>query len=166
MRNRKADESLFGNAAGAANLNVREFPKLHETVERASAKAQKGDRLGNRQQTILDERLGVAESIADFSFASFLIRLKHSWTTSNCRAFSASSIDHEAIRTYTVAMAEDAKRMSEAAALLGRMGGKIGGPKGGRARAKKLSAERRREIARKAAQARWAKDAKKRGREE
>ena len=114
----------------------------------------------------MDERLGVAESIADFSFASFLIRLKHSWTTSNCRAFSASSIDHEAIRTYTVAMAEDAKRMSEAAALLGRMGGKIGGPKGGRARAKKLSAERRREIARKAAQARWAKDAKKRGREE
>ena len=63
-------------------------------------------------------------------------------------------------------MKENAKRMSEAAALLGRMGGKIGGPKGGRARAKKLSAERRREIARKAAQARWARGGKKRGREE
>jgi hypothetical protein len=48
------------------------------------------------------------------------------------------------------------KTLSEAAALLGRIGGKIGGPKGGRARAKKLSAERRKEIARKSAQARWA----------
>lgn len=37
------------------------------------------------------------------------------------------------------------------AAELGRLGGKKGGP----ARAIKLSAERRREIARKAAQARW-----------
>lgn len=65
-------------------------------------------------------------------------------------------------------MEEDAKKMSEAAALLGRMGGKIGGPKGGRARAKKLSAGRRREIARKAAQARWARKGggKKRGRED
>ncbi len=52
-------------------------------------------------------------------------------------------------------MAENRKRLSEAAAILGSVGGKIGGPKGGRARAKKLSAERRREIARKAAQARW-----------
>ena len=58
------------------------------------------------------------------------------------------------------------RRMSEAAALLGRMGGKKGGPKGGRARAKKLSAERRREIARKAAQARWGRGGKKRSREE
>ena len=33
--------------------------------------------------------------------------------------------------------------------------GKLGGPKGGRARAEKLSARRRREIARKAAAARW-----------
>ena len=40
-----------------------------------------------------------------------------------------------------------------AAVALGRLGGKKGGP----ARAKKLSAERRREIARKAAQARWQK---------
>ena len=33
--------------------------------------------------------------------------------------------------------------------------GKLGGPKGGRARAKALSADRRREIALEAAQARW-----------
>jgi hypothetical protein len=39
-----------------------------------------------------------------------------------------------------------------AAVALGRLGGKKGGP----ARAKKLSAEQRREIARKAAEARWA----------
>ena len=41
-----------------------------------------------------------------------------------------------------------------AAVLLGRMGGK----KGGKARAAKLSPERRREIAKKAAQARWQND--------
>ncbi len=33
--------------------------------------------------------------------------------------------------------------------------GKLGGAKGGKARAKKLSARKRREIARKAARARW-----------
>ncbi len=38
---------------------------------------------------------------------------------------------------------------------LGRLGGKKGGPKGGRARAQALSPERRREIARLAASARW-----------
>ena len=35
--------------------------------------------------------------------------------------------------------------------------GKLGGLKGGKARAEKLTPERRREIARKAAQARWSK---------
>ena len=40
-----------------------------------------------------------------------------------------------------------------AAVALGRLGGK----KGGKARAKKLTAEQRREIARKAAESRWAK---------
>jgi len=35
--------------------------------------------------------------------------------------------------------------------------GKLGGKKGGKARAEKLSPERRKEIARKAAEARWAK---------
>jgi hypothetical protein len=43
-----------------------------------------------------------------------------------------------------------------AAVALGRLGGK----KGGAARAKKLTAEQRQEIARKAAQARWKKTAK------
>lgn len=41
-----------------------------------------------------------------------------------------------------------------AAVLLGR----LGGLRGGRARAEKLSPERRREIARKAAKARWSKE--------
>jgi hypothetical protein len=35
--------------------------------------------------------------------------------------------------------------------------GRLGGKKGGKARAKKLSAERRKEIAKKAAEARWSK---------
>ena len=46
---------------------------------------------------------------------------------------------------------EDFGSKNPAAVLLGRMGGK----KGGRARAEKLSPERRKEIARKAAAARW-----------
>lgn len=41
-----------------------------------------------------------------------------------------------------------------AAVMLGR----LGGLKGGKARAKKLSADQRKEIAKKAAQARWQKD--------
>lgn len=47
--------------------------------------------------------------------------------------------------------AEEAKARSEAARILGRLGGKKGGP----ARAAKLTPEQRREIAKKAAQARW-----------
>ncbi len=45
------------------------------------------------------------------------------------------------------------KMRSEAAAILGR----LGGSKGGKARAATLSADRRTEIARRAAQARWGK---------
>jgi hypothetical protein len=45
------------------------------------------------------------------------------------------------------------KLMSEAASIMG----KLGGPKGGRARAKALSAKRCREIAQKAAEARLGK---------
>jgi hypothetical protein len=48
-------------------------------------------------------------------------------------------------------MTEEEK--SEAARLLG----KLGASKGGKARAEKLSPERRKEIARQAAKARWAK---------
>ena len=47
----------------------------------------------------------------------------------------------------------DAEAKRAAAAFLGRLGGLKGGP----ARAKKLSPERRSEIARKAVEARWAK---------
>ena len=50
-------------------------------------------------------------------------------------------------------MIEPPRKKNRAAVTLGRKGGKKGGP----ARAKKLSPERRREIAQKAAQARWAK---------
>ena len=39
--------------------------------------------------------------------------------------------------------------------MIGSRGGRIGGPIGGKARAEKLSPRRRREIARKAALARW-----------
>jgi len=49
---------------------------------------------------------------------------------------------------------EEPREKNPAAVTLGRLGGKKGGP----ARAKALSAERRREIARKAAEARWRKD--------
>ncbi len=42
--------------------------------------------------------------------------------------------------------------------LAGAILGQHGGPRGGKARAKKLSAERRKEIAQKAARARWKKD--------
>jgi hypothetical protein len=52
---------------------------------------------------------------------------------------------------YDYRMTEEEK--SEAARLLGRLGGK----KGGKAHAEKLSPERRKEIARKAAKARWKK---------
>ncbi|MGD2110509.1 MAG: hypothetical protein PVI86_14100 [Phycisphaerae bacterium] len=49
--------------------------------------------------------------------------------------------------------ATDSKPKDPAAVALGRKGGK----KGGKARAEKLTPERRREIAQKAAQARWKK---------
>ena len=47
----------------------------------------------------------------------------------------------------------DKEKVSKAAKMLGR----LGGLKGGKARAAKLSPERRREIAKKAIDARWAK---------
>ena len=56
---------------------------------------------------------------------------------------------------HTVAPFTDEERAlrSQAASILG----KLGGSKGGKARAKNLSRERRAEIAKKAAQARWRK---------
>jgi len=50
-----------------------------------------------------------------------------------------------------------AKKKNPAAVLLG----KLGGSKGGKIRAERLSPERRSEIARKAVLARWAKEKKK-----
>jgi hypothetical protein len=52
----------------------------------------------------------------------------------------------------TGGMADDLKKNAAAVAL-----GRLGGLKGGRARARKLTAEQRRASARKAARARWAK---------
>lgn len=49
-------------------------------------------------------------------------------------------------------------------ARIGRKGGKKGGPKGGAERARRLTAERRREIARLAAEARWGRDGRCRAR--
>jgi len=48
---------------------------------------------------------------------------------------------------------EEPKQKNPAAVELGRPGGKVGGP----ARARQLSAKKRQEIARKAAEARWSK---------
>jgi len=48
-----------------------------------------------------------------------------------------------------------AKRKNPAAVALGRLGG---GPKGGKARMAQLTAEQRRELAKKAARARWRKE--------
>ncbi len=49
------------------------------------------------------------------------------------------------------------KPVREALAELGRIGGKKGGAKGGKARAQRMTPEERREAARRAVQARWAK---------
>jgi hypothetical protein len=93
--------------------------------------------------------------------------IKHIIGTCTCQAFVRfQALTFTGGILYTEGMGKDRKAISEAAAILGRIGGKIGGkiggPRGGRARAKKLSAERRREIAREAARARWAR-AKKNG---
>jgi hypothetical protein len=54
-------------------------------------------------------------------------------------------------------MTDDPDREAEEARELARKLGRRGGLKGGKARAEKLCPERRREIAKKAAEARWAK---------
>ena len=61
----------------------------------------------------------------------------------------ATSIIHQVIQS-----AETNPAKNPAAVALGRMGGKKGGP----ARAKSLSAKRRKEIAFKAAKSRWSKN--------
>ena len=64
----------------------------------------------------------------------------------------AKSIADAATSEATEAQPEDSGKNPAAVAL-----GRLGGMKGGKARAKKLSAKRRSEIARKAAQTRWRK---------
>lgn len=56
-------------------------------------------------------------------------------------------------------MSSEEKSLKEYAAILGRRGGL----KGGKARAERLSSERRKAIARKAAKARWAQERAKKG---
>jgi len=57
-------------------------------------------------------------------------------------------------KTSKLSESSDKPQKNPAAVELGRLGGKKGGP----ARAKKLTAEQRSDIARKAAQKRWQKD--------
>ncbi|MCP4614723.1 MAG: hypothetical protein GY845_39080 [Planctomycetes bacterium] len=68
----------------------------------------------------------------------------------------AASIVEQATgeETLTSPESSDKPQKNAAAVELGRLGGKKGGP----ARAKKLTAEQRSEIARKAAQKRWGKE--------
>lgn len=63
---------------------------------------------------------------------------------------AASIVDEATGEGADTAEPEDSDKNPHAVAL-----GRLGGKKGGSARARKLSAERRREIARKAARARW-----------
>ncbi len=60
---------------------------------------------------------------------------------------------------YTQNVSNEEKSLKKYAALLGRRGGL----KGGKARALRLSPERRKAIARKAAKARWARERTKKG---
>ena len=69
---------------------------------------------------------------------------------------STLDLNQLAARIVEQSTSEDSNRTKNAAAVaLGKLGGKKGGP----ARAAKLSAKRRKEIAKKAAQTRWLKKA-------
>ena len=67
-----------------------------------------------------------------------------------------SQLAHVVVKAATEGEPDIDDGKNPAAVMLGRLGGK----KGGKARAKSLSPERRKEIARQAAAARWSKDAK------
>ena len=67
-----------------------------------------------------------------------------------------SQLAHVVVKAATEGEPDIDDGKNPAAVMLGRFGGK----KGGKARAKSLSPERRKEIARQAAAARWSKDAK------
>ena len=70
-----------------------------------------------------------------------------------------SSIDNSIAGSYTWGVGSEEKSLKEYAALLGRRGGL----KGGKVRAQRLSPERRKAIARKAAKVRWARERAKKG---
>ena len=68
----------------------------------------------------------------------------------------AASIVEDATNQSTTEESSNSGKNPAAVAL-----GRLGGKKGGRARAEKLTPEQRREIAKKAAKARWAKESQK-----
>ena len=70
------------------------------------------------------------------------------------RPRDVSQLAHAVVKVATEGEPDIDEGKNPAAVALGRLGGK----KGGRARAEKLSPERRREIAAQAARARWKKD--------
>lgn len=69
----------------------------------------------------------------------------------------ARDINQLAAKVVSIAVGQEPKEKNEAAVALGR----LGGLRGGRARAEKLTEEQRREIAQKAAKARWLRAKKK-----
>lgn len=70
---------------------------------------------------------------------------------------SRTENNNELAKRLTDAVADDAPLPEDIRRLLAAALGRRGGLKGGKARAEKLSAERRQEIARLAAQKRWSK---------
>lgn len=73
--------------------------------------------------------------------------------TEDINSIAADIVKQTTDKSISKSSQEKPKEKNPAAVALGR----LGGLKGGKARAEKLSAERRKEIAKKAAQARWKK---------
>ena len=88
----------------------------------------------------------------------FLIRFSIAYAVKHVKRIR-SSIDIAIMNHYSCGVSTDEKSLREFASILGRRGGL----KGGKARAQRLSPERRKAIARKAAKARWARERAKRG---
>lgn len=89
--------------------------------------------------------------------AYILLSLSVLWHTSSMPKRSSSDINEMAFAVVEQA-ARTPSRKNPAAVSLGR----LGGLKGGKARANKLSAAKRRQIAKRAANARWQSEVKKR----
>lgn len=90
------------------------------------------------------------------NYRSITYMQKRSSRKGDINLIAKSIVDDTASEELLSKAAKEGK--NPAAVLLGR----LGGLKGGKARAASLSAEQRKDIAKKAAQTRWAKDKKKR----